>query len=320
MSYPLVALFSRANFSSTYTRTRKGKREIVRKKVRSSLVARLLGPNRAKYTEPQRNMRIAQDLAQSQRARKSASEARLIQKAQQAYQQSKPGLLEKWGVIPNRRASYSAQFSSTYTRTRNGKRQVVRKAQNRLKVERGRVSARVSVPMKDGEVYGLGVGLVRRDRRNIREEFKPSIGQRGIGITAQGNAGNYQLKARGYTGYNPNFSQFSEGNTYTRRTKTGKLAIVRKGKRRGVSGIRVIAGVSGGATLLGFGALALLATRGKPGVANKVFRSSSDDVAKAASSNVKAEVQVAKERAKQYVGTVEDVERNLNSPSHVWEF
>ncbi len=213
----------------------------------------------------------------------------------------------------------SAQFSSTYTCTRNGKRQIVRKAANRLKVERGRVSARLSVPVNKGEVYGLGVGSLRGNRRNIREEFRPSIGQRGIGITAQGNLGNYQIKTRGYTGYNPNFSQFSEGNTYTRRTKTGKLAIVRKGKRRGISpGTAAIAATAIGGTLLGVGAL--LAMRGKPGVANKVFRSSSDDVVKATTSNVKTEVQAAKERAKQAIGTVEDVERNLNNPNHVWEF
>lgn len=97
-----------------------------------------------------------------------------------------------------------ANFSSTYYRTRNGKRQIVRKSQNRLKVERGRVSARVSVPVNKGEVYGLGVGSLRGDRRNIREEFRPSVSDRGIGITAQGNLGRYQIKARGYTGYNPN--------------------------------------------------------------------------------------------------------------------
>ena len=96
-----------------------------------------------------------------------------------------------------------ANFSSTYTRTRNGKRQIVRKSQNRLKVERGRASARVSIPAGKGEVYGLGVGSLRGDRRNIREEFRPSIGQRGIGITAQGNLGRYQIKPKGYTGYNP---------------------------------------------------------------------------------------------------------------------
>ncbi|ACC81157.1 hypothetical protein [Nostoc punctiforme] len=97
-----------------------------------------------------------------------------------------------------------ANFSSTYTRIRNGKQQIVRKSRNRLKVERGRISARLSVPIDKGEAYGLGVGSVRSDRRNIREEFRPSIGERGLGITAQGNVGRYQIKARGYTGYNPN--------------------------------------------------------------------------------------------------------------------
>lgn len=216
-------------------------------------------------------------------------------------------------------ALFSSGFSSTYTRTRNGKRQIVRKTANRLKVERGRVSARVSVPVNKGEVYGLGVGSLRSDRRNIREEFKPSIGDRGIGITAQGNLGRYQIKARGYTGYNPNFSQFSAGDTYTRRTKTGKMAIVRKGKRRGISPrTAAITATAVGGTLLGVGAL--LSMRGKPGVVSKVFRSSSDDAVKVATSSVKADVAAAKQRAQSAIGTVEDVERNLNSPSHVWEF
>lgn len=79
----------------------------------------------------------------------------------------------------------------------------MRKARNRLKVERGRVSARVSVPTGDGEVYGLGAASVRRDGRNIREEFKPSLSSRGVGLRTQGNVGNYQVKTRGYAGYNP---------------------------------------------------------------------------------------------------------------------
>ncbi len=98
----------------------------------------------------------------------------------------------------------NASFTSTtYTRTQNGRRVVVRKARNRLNVERGRVSARVSVPTGDGEVYGLGLASVRRDGRNIREQLQPSLSSRGVGLRTQANIGNYQIKTRGYAGYNP---------------------------------------------------------------------------------------------------------------------
>ncbi|MFN6560041.1 MAG: hypothetical protein RMY28_009555 [Nostoc sp. ChiSLP01] len=208
-----------------------------------------------------------------------------------------------------------ARFSSTYTRTRNGKRQIVRKSQNRLKVERGRISARVSVPVNKGEVYGLGVGSVRSDRRNIQRRFRPSISDRGIGITAQGNLGRYQIKARGYTGYNPNFSQFNSSDTYTRRTKTGKMAIARKGSRNNLKQLQrnaIIATVGGGVLL---GAAALLATRGK---AIKSIRSAAnklDNLPKVANIKVDADTYISK--AKESLG---DVQSKLDNPNHVWEF
>lgn len=100
-----------------------------------------------------------------------------------------------------------AEFSATYTRTRNGRREIVRKSKNYLhaKTRKGglMVSARASVPVSKGEAYVLGVGSIKRDGRNIREKFKVSVGKRGVGYVAQGNLGRYQIRARGYGGYIP---------------------------------------------------------------------------------------------------------------------
>ncbi len=107
-------------------------RDKKKRKRRVSYTARLFGPNRTKYTDPKRNLRLAR----------------------QAYLQGEPGLLEKWGVIPNRRA---ASFSDYYTRTRHGRREFVHKSKNRLKVvQKGKrlgVSVRASVPIKQGEGF-----------------------------------------------------------------------------------------------------------------------------------------------------------------------
>ncbi|ARV58064.1 hypothetical protein BZZ01_04925 [Nostocales cyanobacterium HT-58-2] len=164
-------------------------RDKKKRKPRASYAARLLGPNRTKYTDPKRNLRLAR----------------------QAYLQGEPGLLEKWGVIPNRRASMSsgnnyAAFSNYYTRTRHGRRELVHKSKNRIKVvakgKRLGVSVRASVPIKQGEGYVLGAGSLRKDGRNIREGFKLTNSGRGIGYKAQSNLGAYQVRARGYVGYN----------------------------------------------------------------------------------------------------------------------
>lgn len=63
------------------TEFRRGRDKKKRKLRTASLVARLAGKNRAKYTDVNRNMRLAQNI----------------------YRQGEPGLLERFGIIPNRR-------------------------------------------------------------------------------------------------------------------------------------------------------------------------------------------------------------------------
>ena len=171
-----------------FFRTRNGRRERVKKKTRPSYVVRFFGKNRSKYTDKARNMKLAQKI----------------------YRQGEPGLLEKMGIIPNRRSNNSsvnnfACFGSYY-RTRNGRREMVRNPRNRLrmKASRGKLkaSARVSIPAREGEVYALTTGSVRRDKRNIKERLNARIGKRGLGVRAQGNLGNYQVRGRAYGGYN----------------------------------------------------------------------------------------------------------------------
>lgn len=61
---------------------RRGRDKKKRKPKTASLVARLAGKNRAKYTDVNRNMRLARKI----------------------YIQGKPGLLERFEIIPNRRS------------------------------------------------------------------------------------------------------------------------------------------------------------------------------------------------------------------------
>ncbi|NJN11672.1 MAG: hypothetical protein HC815_28360 [Richelia sp. RM1_1_1] len=97
-------------------------------------------------------------------------------------------------------------FGSSYYRTRNGKRSYVSKSRNRLRLKaskgKARISGRISIPVDSGEAYALAAGSLNRDRRNIKEQFQPGITKRGLGIRAQGNLGNYQVRGRAYAGYN----------------------------------------------------------------------------------------------------------------------
>ena len=171
-----------------FFRTRNGRRERVKQKSRPSYAARLFGKNRAKYTDTNRNIKLAKKI----------------------YRQGEPGLLEKMGYIPDRRSDNSAGLSianfESYYRTRNGKREMVRNSRNRLRMKaskgKARVSARVSVPTRNGEIYTLASGSIKRDRRNIKEQFKAGIGKNGAKLRAQGNLGNYQIRGKVYGGYN----------------------------------------------------------------------------------------------------------------------
>jgi hypothetical protein len=103
------------------------------------------------------------------------------------------------------RYPHLAQFTDTYARHRRGKVEIVRKGRNRFKVvaskNRVRVAARGGLVIPpDTEVVGKLVGAVKRDRRNIKEQFQVGQQRGGFVVRGQGNLGPVQVRGGAFVG------------------------------------------------------------------------------------------------------------------------
>lgn len=87
-----------------------------------------------------------------------------------------------------------------YFRTRGGRRERVRIRSNRLRATLKPGQLLLSGRATLGNLTGLGSVSARRDGRNIREVFDPSLTRNGLGLRARGNIGDYQLRTRLYVG------------------------------------------------------------------------------------------------------------------------
>ena len=157
-------------------------------------------------------------------------------------------------------------MSNYYYQTRNGVRVRVRKGRNRVRLHKGRKIARATVrgaiPTKKGEFYGKGAIVINARGKSIKEDEGLSIRRRKGVVVAAGKLGkikggiaigykkgreieaiadyNNNPDTAEFAGYYtrinkefPTLAKFAENSThYRRRSKKGKITLVKKRKKR----------------------------------------------------------------------------------------